>query len=147
MKLLLMEDVKNLGNKGEEVDVTDGYGRNYLVPKGLAILLAPQNIKSLSHQRKLLQDKLNKTKKEAGILAEQIKEISCILGRKVGEKDRLFGSVTSLDIAEYLQERGFAIDKRKILLEDSIKSLGVYSVPVKLHPDVTVEIKVEVVKE
>lgn len=147
MKLLLMEDIKSLGNKGEEVDVADGYGRNYLVPKGLAILLAPQNIKRLSHQRKLLQDKLNKTKKEAGILAEQIKEISCILSRKVGEKDRLFGSVTSLDIAEYLQERGFAIDKRKILLEDSIKSLGVYSVPVKLHPDVTVEIKVEVVKE
>ncbi len=147
MKVILMEDVQNIGNKGDEVEVADGYGRNYLFPKGLAILSTSQNAKHLGHQRKLVQDKLNKAKKEAEMFAKQIEEIPCILVRKVGENDRLFGSVTSLDIAEHLQEKGFTIDKRKILLEDSIKNLGVYSVPVKLHSDITVDIRVEVVKE
>ncbi len=147
MKVILTEDLKNIGDRGDEVEVANGYGRNYLFPKGLAILATPQNTKRLRHQHKLVQDKLNKSKKEAEMLAKQISEISCILPRKVGENDRIFGSVTSLDIAEYLQEKGFSIDKRKIILEDSIKGLGIYSVPVKLHSDITVDIKVEVVKE
>lgn len=147
MKIILKDDVKNLGSMGQEIEVADGYGRNYLIPKGLAAIATNGNIKTIKNEISQREKKIANFKVEAGEIAKEIEGISCRLIKKVGENDRLFGSVTSQDIADQLKERGFVIDKKKIAIDTPIKNLGTYNISVKLHPDITANLKVEVVKE
>lgn len=142
-----MEDVTKLGTMGEMVQVKDGFARNYLIPRRLAVVANPQNLKSLEHQKALVSQKKNRVKKEAEKLAAKIESASCTIAKSVGEEDKLFGAVTSRDIEESLNEEGIVVDRKKVLLEEPIKSLGIYKVPIKLHPEVTANLKIWVVKE
>ena len=147
MKVILKEQVENLGGIGDMIQVKPGYARNYLIPQGKAIEATVRNVKVLEHQKKLIQDRVNKTVKSFETLAKRIEGISVTISQKVGESDRLFGSVTSMHLAEALQEEGIEVDKKKIMLEEPIKKLGVYTVPIKLHADVSTNLKVWVVEE
>lgn len=147
MKIILREDVEKVGRRGEVVKVAPGYGRNYLVPKGLAYLHTPGNAKRVEVEKRFLNVKQAREKSEAEDLGRKISQTSTTIVRKVGENETLYGSVTNGDIGEALEKEGFSIDKRKILLEEPIKTLGIYTVPVRLHPEVTAELKVWVVKE
>jgi large subunit ribosomal protein L9 len=146
MKVILKEDVENLGVMGTIVDVADGYGRNYLIPKNLAVEANPKNIKQFEHQRNIILAKARKIKKSAEDIAEQLSRMTLTIEANAGEEDKLFGSVTSRDIAEAIARQGFEIDKKKILLTEPIKRLGTYEVPVKLHQDVTAKVNLEVKK-
>ena len=147
MKLILREDVESLGKIGEIVEVAGGYGRNYLLPRGLAVKASSKNLKEQEHQKKLIQASMDRQKKDAQEMAGSLDSVSCTIARKTGEDEKLYGSVTSRDIEEALREEGVSIDRKRILLEEPLKKLGVYTVPVKLHADVTGNIKVWVVKE
>ncbi len=147
MEVILRERVEKLGTRGDVVKVSDGYARNYLFPKKLAVLATPANKLRIEQEKTVAVRREAKEKQEAEALAQQLAQVSIQLSRKVGEHEVLYGSVTAMDIAEALEARGFKIDKRKIELEDHLKSIGQYSVPVKLHREVTVPINVEVVKE
>jgi len=147
MRIVLRTDVEKVGRRGEVVKVADGYARNFLLPKKLALLATPGNMKRIDQERRVQEVHEAKEKQEAEALAARIAQLSCTAVRKVGENEVLYGSVTSGDVAELLEKEGFVVDKRKILLEEPIKSLGIYEVPVKLHPQVTAHLKVWVVKE
>lgn len=147
MKVILREDVEKLGKIGEIVDIADGYGRNYLLPRGLAVMASTKNVKELEHQKRLIQARQEKKKQESQDLSKKLKSISCTITRKAGDEDKLFGSVTARDIEDVLKEEGVVVDRRSILLEEPIKQLGVYTVSIQLHPEVTGSIKVWVVKD
>ncbi|MGE0131823.1 MAG: 50S ribosomal protein L9 [Blastocatellales bacterium] len=147
MELLLKEDVDNLGVRGDLVKVKPGYGRNYLLPRGLAIQATPGNVKQIELQRKAL---LKKEAVELGAATQQadlLKEVTLEFARKVGEHGILYGSVTSMDIAEAFAAKGFEIDRRRVQLKDPIKEPGEFEVPVKLHREVTANVKVVVRNE
>lgn len=146
MKVILLEEMPSLGKVGDAIKVADGYGRNYLIPQKKAIEATSKNIKVWEHQKNLLKDKIGKVKKETEKLAEKIEGLSCTISKQTGEEDKLFGSVTSMDIEESLKGEGIEIDRKKILLDEPIKKLGVYTVPIKLHPEVIANVKVWVVK-
>jgi len=147
MRLILREDVPHLGKRGETIRVAPGYGRNYLLPQGKAYDYNDNNVKRVQKEHKLLNVKLLKERQEAEALAQRIGAVSCTIVRKVGENETLYGSVTNADIAEALEKEGFVLDKRKVLLEDPIKALGIYTIPIRLHAEVNAEMKVWVVKE
>lgn len=147
MQIILKENVKNLGNAGDIVNVKDGYARNFLIPKGLAVVANPKNIKMLEHERKKIQELARKAKLSAEEVASKIGETTVVITAKAGEEDKLFGSVTAMDIAEALKKQGIDIDKRKIILEEPIKRLGNYTVKIKLHSEVTAQLNVQVVRE
>jgi large subunit ribosomal protein L9 len=147
MKVILKEDVKTIGNMGEIVDVADGFARNYLVPKGLAAEANVKNIRSMEHEKKIIQEKSKKIKASAQSLSEQIANMTITMKAKAGEDGKLFGSVTSMDIAEQLKNEGLEIDKKKIYLDEPIKRLGTYAVNVKLHSDVSAQLTIQVVEE
>jgi len=147
MNVILKENVDNLGKIGDMVKVKAGYARNYLIPSKKAIEATVRNVKQLEHQKKLVQDRMYKNLKDAEVVAKRIEALSVTLSQRVGENDRLFGSVTSMNIAAALAEEGLEIDKRDIQLEEPIKQLGVYTVPIKLHSEVTADLKVWVVEE
>ncbi len=147
MKLLLKEDVTGLGFCGDEVEVKDGYGRNFLIPNGKALLATPKNLKQFKHQKSIVNGRLKKVKTAADALAQEIGKVTCTLKKKVGDQGKLFGSVTTQEISESLRAQGVELDRRKIQLGEPIKSPGDFEVPVKLHPDVTAKVKVIVVQE
>jgi len=147
MQLILRTDVEQLGKRGEVVKVAPGYGRNSLLPKGLAYEYSESNVKRVEKERKVLEVKISKERAEAQELAQRISGVSCTIVRKVGESETLYGSVTNSDIADSLRKEGFSVDKRKILLEEPIKTLGIYNVQIRLHPEVLADLKVWVVKE
>ena len=147
MKLILREDVPNLGRGGELVDVKTGYGRNYLLPRGLAVPANPENIREIEHQKTVAAAKAAKMKASAEALAKRLADTPVALKRKAGEQDKLYGSVTDIDIAEALAQRGLQIDRRSIDLADPIKTVGEFEVPVKLHHDVAGKVKVKVEAE
>jgi len=147
MKIILREDVEALGPKGTVVNVADGYGRNYLIPKGAAYLATPGNINRYEEEKKFFDARSIKEREEAQTLASRLTNVSCTIAKKVGENEVLYGSVTNADIAAVLKEEGFNVDKRKIVIDEPLKKLGVYNIPIKLHPEVTAEMKVWVVKE
>ena len=147
MEIILKQSVEKLGEVGERITVSNGYARNYLLPKGLAVQATKQNIAVLQHERNLLEQWRKKEVRHAEKFANKILSLSCILKRQVGEQDKLFGSVTSIDIANFLKERGIEIDRRKIDLEEPIKTLGSQRVPIHVHPEVTIELKVKIQKE
>jgi large subunit ribosomal protein L9 len=147
MKVVLRDDVKNVGKMGQVVDVADGYARNYLVPRGLAIEANTKNIKSLEHEKRIIGEKAKRIKISVQGLADKISTITLTIKANAGEEGKLFGSVTTMDIAELLKNEGIEIDKKKISLDEPIKRLGSYSVNVKLHPEVSAQLAVEVVQE
>ncbi|MBS1192629.1 MAG: ribosomal protein [Nitrospirae bacterium] len=145
MQVILREDVDNLGKIGDLVKVKDGYARNFLVPSKKAIEATPKNVKSMEHAKKMVSDRIRTLKKTASADADRIKSLAITIKAKVGEEGKLFGSVTTMDIADAMQAQGVAIDKRKIMLEEPIKRTGDYTVPVKLHTDVVADLKVSVI--
>ena len=147
MKVVLKDDIKNIGKMGQIVDVTAGYARNYLVPKGLAVEANTKNIKSLEHQKRIIQDNATKIKNSAQDLSNKISTITLVIKAKSGEEGKLFGSVTTMDIAELLQNEGVEIDKKRISLDEPIKRLGSYTVNVKLHSEISTQLNVQVVEE
>ncbi len=144
MEVILREDVSNLGNRGDVVKVADGYGRNYLLPKNLAMEATPANKAVIDQMKAAAVRRSAKEKSEAEQLVTQLNTVALVFTRKVGEDDRLFGSVTSSDIAQELAAKGFNIDRRKVQLDESLKSTGEFHVPVKLHREVTAHISVTV---
>lgn len=148
MNLLLKEDVDGLGFCGDEVKVRDGYGRNYLIPQGKAILATPKNLKQFNHQKMVVQGKVKKIINSANEIAEKIAKVDCTIKKKVGDQGgKLFGSVTTQEIMEVLRANGIEVDKRKIQPAEPIKSLGDFQVPIKLHTEVVAQIKVSVVPD
>ena len=147
MKVILREDVKDLGDMGAIVDVSDGYARNYLVPKGLAVEANVKNVKALEHEKRIIQGKAKKIKHAAEDLSERVSKMSLVIKAKSGEEGKLFGSVTTMDIAELLQKEGVEIDKKRISLDEPIKRLGSYTVNVKLHPEIATQLQLEVLQE
>jgi len=147
MKVILKEDVKSIGNIGQIIDVADGFARNYLVPKGLAVEANTKNIKSLEHEKRVIQEKARKIRMSAQDLAGRISNTAVIIKAKAGEEGKLFGSVTSMDIAEQLTNAGIDIDRKKISLDEPIRRIGSYTVNIKLHSDVSAQVNVQIVEE
>src|SRR5580700_7407390 len=147
MEVILREDVEKLGTRGQLVKVTPGYARNFLLPKRLAVAATESNKKIVEQERQGHLRKEAKLVSDAGELAKLMGNVSITISQKAGENDQLFGSVTSKDIAEALEKQGYTIERRKIALDEPIKTLGEFKVPVRLHREVTAEITVHVVKE
>jgi large subunit ribosomal protein L9 len=147
MKVVLTQDMESLGLGGEIVNVAKGYARNYLIPRGMALEATEQNIKLTERQRKNIEIKRIKAKEEALKVKERLSGISVTIAQKVGEEDKLYGSVTTMDIAEQLEKQGITVERRRMVLDKPIKTLGDFAVTVKLHPDVSASIKVVVVPE
>ena len=147
MQVILLEDVPSLGKIGDMVKVSDGYGRNFLLPRKKAVLATEKSVKALEHQKRLVQHRIGKEKKDAEKLAQEIGKLSCTFTKAVGESGKLFGAVTSMEIEGFLKENGIEVDRKKISLEEPIKSLGMFTVPIKLSAEVTAHLKVWVVQE
>ena len=147
MKVILREDISNLGKSGELVTVKDGFGRNYLLPRKLAVLATEQNVRQLEHERSVISARNAKLKGAAEEQAKKLGSVKVTIRRKVGEQDKLYGSVTVLDIAEALAAQGQTVDRRQLHLPEPIKATGSYDVELRLHRDVTAKIKVEVAPE
>jgi large subunit ribosomal protein L9 len=147
MEIILMEDVPSLGMAGDLVKVSDGYARNYLLPRKKAVMATITSLKTVDQKRHLSEHKQDKLEQEARELAQRIEEISCTVAKPAGEEGKLFGAVTSADIEDALREHEVSVDRKKIVLEEPIKNLGVYTVSLKLHPTVVAQLKLWVVKE
>ncbi|MEO5356064.1 MAG: 50S ribosomal protein L9 [Nitrospirae bacterium YQR-1] len=147
MKIILREDVNNVGEMGMIVNVARGYARNYLIPKKFAVEANPKNMKALQHETRIITEKVKKLKLSAEDMANKIAATPVNIAAKAGEEGKLFGSVTNKDIADALEASGFNIDKRKILLESPIKRTGEHIVKIRIHPEVHADLKVEVVPE
>ena len=147
MDVILLDHVKPLGSRGETVKVSDGYGRNYLIPQGKAVRATPGNRKWFEEEERLRVVRDNKLRREAERLSGKLAGVSCTIAVPAGEDDRLFGSITAQDISSALRAQGFDVDKRKIVLEEPLKALGVYTVVVRIFQDVQARIKVWVVRE
>ncbi len=147
MLVVLKENVENLGRIGEVVRVSDGYARNFLIPQKKVAPANENNLAAIEHQKKMLEKKRAAEKSTAEEIAKKIASFTCNISRKVGEKDKLFGSVTAGDIADALKAGGIIVEKRSIIMKDAIKALGVHTVEIKLLPEVSSPLKVWVVKE
>ena len=147
MEVILREHVDNLGKRGEIVKVADGYARNYLLPRNLALPATEGNKRHVERERKIMETREAEEKGQAEGMAARLATVEVTIARRVGETDQLYGSVTAADIAEFLKGKGFEIDRRKLVLPDPIKTIGEHNVPLKLHRNVTVPLKVKVVKE
>ena len=147
MQIILQEDVEKLGTRGQIVEVAEGYARNFLLPRKLALAATPDNLKRLEKMRAVFAKREANEKEAAQKLAELLSSVTLNLSRKAGENDQLFGSVTSGDVADALAAQGYSIDKRKIQLEEPIKLVGEYQVPIKLHRDVNGAVKLVVQRE
>ena len=147
MEVILREHVDNLGRRGEIVKVANGYARNYLLPRRLALLATEGNKKQIERERGKFEAKEADEKRVADAVAERIASVEIVIARKVGETEALYGSVTTVDIADALAAKGFDIERRKLQLRDPIKQLGEFDIPVKLHREVTAHVKVKVVPE
>jgi large subunit ribosomal protein L9 len=147
MEVILQQDVDKVGRLGEVVRVKPGFARNFLLPRGLAVVADRKNLAVLEHQKRVVAAKRSKAKKAAEDIASRLTPVALIIRARAGEEDKLFGSVTNQDIARALGEAGFEVDRKKIVLDAPIKALGEYAVPVHLGPDVRVTIKVTVAKE
>ncbi|WP_456427229.1 50S ribosomal protein L9 [Rhodocaloribacter sp.] len=147
MKVILLKEVENLGDEGEIVTVKNGYGRNYLIPKGLARLATANVVKAWKEERRQASRKLMKLKEDAENLARELAEMEVVIPAKVGEENRIFGSVTAQQVVAALEKQGLQVDRRKVSLDEDIRLIGVYTATVKLHPEVTAQVKVRVVPE
>jgi large subunit ribosomal protein L9 len=147
MEVILRQAVENLGKPGDVVKVSNGYARNFLLPRGVAYEATPGNLKKIAQEKERLEAAENERRTAAQQLAEKLEQVSLTFSARVGEEGKLFGSVTGADIAHQLEAQGFAIEKRQIDLHDPIRTLGVFRVPVRLHADVKPEVKVWVIKQ
>lgn len=147
MEVILRATVDNLGKRGEIVKVADGYARNYLLPRKLALPASDGNRKHVERERKIVEAREGEEKGQASALAEKLAGVEITITRRVGETEALYGSVTSGDIADFLKTKGFEIDRRKLILPEPIKTIGDHNVPLKLHREVTVPLVVHVKKE
>lgn len=147
MKVILRDDIEKLGSVGDVIEVADGFGRNYLLPRNLAVRATKGNLRSIEEIRKQKQFRDNKQKKEADKIKDKLEKLSLTAEVQTGEDDKVFGSVTSATVATLIEEQGFEIDRRKIVLDDPLKALGVYTIEVKLAKDVTAAVKLWVVKK
>ncbi len=147
MEVILLEDVEKLGKIGDLVKVADGYGRNFLIPKNLAMAATKRNMKELDHKKRLVGAKKRRDLKDAGDIATRLEALRITIPAKVGEEEKLFGSVNRRNIADALAKEGMDVEKKKILLEEPIKTTGVFDVEVKVHQDVKAKIRVWVVAE
>lgn len=146
MQVILLQNVEGRGKVGDQLEVKDGYARNYLIPKGLALKADKNSIKRFREMARLKEMKKNKALKKSRELAEKLQSLSLTIPVQVGEEDRVFGSVTSIEIAQHLKDKGYDIDKRQIMLAEPIKALGIFDVPVRLHSEVTATVKLWVIK-
>ncbi len=147
MEVILLDAVERLGKRGDVVKVADGYARNYLIPRRLAVPATPSNLRAFQAEEKLLQRKREKEKRKAEKLANKISKLSLKIEVRTGEDDKLYGAVSSVDILQALKEKGVELEKHMIKMEEPIRELGVYRVPIKLHPQVETTVKVEVIKK
>jgi large subunit ribosomal protein L9 len=147
MKIILKDDVKSIGSMGHIVDVADGFARNYLVPRGLAVEANVKNIRALEHEKKVIQEKAKKIKISAQDFSEKISDMTLVIKAKAGEEGKLFGSVTTMDIAEEMKNQGIEIDKKKISMDEPIKRIGEHTVNIRLHPEIVTHVKVQVIEE
>lgn len=147
MKVFLKEDVKSLGRMGEVVNVAEGYARNYLIPKKMAVEANTKNVKEFEHQKRMIREKAEKLRDASKTVADKLSALTLTIKAKAGEEEKLFGSVTTMDIAEALQSSGYDIDKKKVHLDEPIKRLGTYTAEVKVHPEVTAKVTVQVMPE
>ncbi|MDI1471275.1 MAG: 50S ribosomal protein L9 [Thermodesulfovibrio sp.] len=147
MKVILKEDIPNLGKAGQIVNVKDGYARNFLFPKGLALLADEKNMKLLEYQRKKIEEEAKKKRQDAQSIAERLSQVNLKISAKAGEDQKLFGSITSKDIAVALEKEGFAIDKKQITVLEPIKRIGEYEVEVRFHENITAKVKVTIIPE
>ncbi len=146
MKVILRENFEPLGNIGDIVDVKDGYARNYLIPRKIVFAATEGNLRALEEEKKRLSLKIQKERKAAEKLAAELEKISVSIPVQVGEEDKIFGTVTTQMIVDSLKEKGFEIDKRKIEIEQQIKTLGIYNVTIQLHTEVSCKVKLWVVR-
>jgi large subunit ribosomal protein L9 len=147
MEVILRDHVEKLGKRGEIVKVSDGYARNYLLPRKLALPATEGNKKHVARERKIMETREAEEKSQAEAIGSRLLAIDITIARRVGDTEQLYGSVTASDIAEFLKTKGFEIDRRKLILPEPIKTIGEHDVPLKLHRDVTAPLKVKVVKE
>ncbi len=147
MKVILLDDVAKLGRRGEVRDVSDGYARNYLIPQKLALNATTGNLKNLVQIRSQQDAKASRIKSDAEALRERIEALSSEERRQASEDGRLFGSVTAQDVVDFLAKSGIPIEKRRVLLDEPIKALGEFAVPIRVHPEVTAQLKVAVVRD
>lgn len=146
MKVVLRDEIEGLGNLGAIVEVADGYGRNYLIPRKLAYLATAEAIKLVQQTAAKRAKELEKAKQDIGLIAEKIKNTPITIVVKVGKEDKMFGSVTTAEIADALAKQNIQVDHKKIRLDEPIKSLGNYTIPIRLHPEIVAELLVQVVK-
>lgn len=147
MEVILRQHVDHLGERGQIVKVANGYARNYLLPRKLALQATEGNKRHVERERKIMESREADEKGQAEAIASRLSDVQITIARRVGETDQLYGSVTAADISDYLKTKGFDVDRRKLVLVDPIKTLGEHSVPLKLHRNVMVPLKVNVVKE
>ncbi|HYE96177.1 MAG TPA: 50S ribosomal protein L9 [Rubricoccaceae bacterium] len=147
MKVILMEDLENLGQKGEVVEVRDGYGRNFLIPRKMAVVANAGNARRYEEERRQQSRKIEQARTDAASLAARLEDLELVLPARVGEEDRLFGTITTQHVADALAAQGIPVDRRKIALREEIRMTGVYRATVKLHPEHTAELKLKVVPE
>ena len=147
MEVILREHVDNLGRRGDIVKVAEGYARNFLLPRKLALAVTESNKRQIERERKVAEARDAEEKGQAEALAQRMAQIEVEIARRVGENNTLYGSVTSGDVAQALHAKGFEVDRRKITLADPLKALGEYTLPIRIHRDVTAEVKVKVVAE
>ena len=147
MEVILREHIEHLGERGQIVKVADGYARNYLLPRNLALPATEGNRRHVERERKIVEAREAESKAQAEGIAARLTSIDIAIERRVGDTEQLYGSVTAVDIADYLKAQGFEIDRRKLILPEPIKAIGEHTVPLKLHREVTVPLKVRVVKE
>jgi large subunit ribosomal protein L9 len=147
MRVILKADVESLGKMGDLVKVSDGYARNYLIPKGFAAEASSKNIKTLEHEKAIITRKAEKEKKNAEAMLEKFAGLAVTISRRVGEQDKLFGSVTSKDVEKALADQGIEVNRKDIVMDDAIKALGDYSVKIKLYPGIAAQVALKVVEE
>ena len=147
MQVILKDDVRHLGDVGDVVNVKAGYARNYLFPRGLAVHADPRQLNRLEHEKRLIEAKVRQTKANAEALAEQFKGFALVVKKAAGESGKLFGSVTSMELETLLNDKGFSIERRQILMQENIKMLGKSQVQLRLHRDVVIDLNVEVINE
>jgi len=147
MRIILTQDIHDLGLEGDILDVANGYARNYLLPKGFALEATPQNLRFLETRRKKIEAKRLRAKEEAEQLKEKMEALELCFTHKAGEEGKLYGSVTAIDIAEELEKQGIVVDRRKVVLERPIKEVGDFEVKVKIYPEVTATLRIKVEAE
>ena len=147
MEIILREHVEHLGRRGEIVKVADGYARNYLLPRKLALPATEGNKRHVERERKIVETREAEERSQAEAIAQRLENVEIVFTRRVGETEQLYGSVTAGDIADHLKTKGFEIDRRKLILPDAIKTLGEHTVPLKLHREVSVPLKIQIVRQ